>query len=95
MTKAAQRGLVYSLSNQLIGKGIRVNAVCPGPVWTPLQPAAMDKETMGQWHASPAPIGRIGQPAELGPAYVFLASKDGSFISGQSIHVNGGAVVNG
>jgi NAD(P)-dependent dehydrogenase (short-subunit alcohol dehydrogenase family) len=50
---------------------------------------------MKTWHNSPAPIGRIGQPSELGPAYVFLASQDGSFVSGQSIHVNGGAVVNG
>lgn len=95
MTKAAQRGLIYSLSNQLIGKGIRVNGVAPGPVWTPLQPAAMDSKTMGEWHASPAPIGRIGQPSELGPAYVFLASSDGSFVSGQVIHCNGGAVING
>jgi len=95
MTKAAQVGMVRSLSNQLISKGIRVNAVCPGPVWTPLQPAAMDKETMEGWHNTPAPIGRIGQPSELGPAYVFLASQDGSFISGQSIHVNGGAIVSG
>lgn len=72
MTKAAQRGLIYSLSNQLISKGIRVNGVAPGPVWTPLQPAAMDSKTMGEWHASPAPIGRIGQPSELG-AYRALA----------------------
>lgn len=95
MTKGAQVAIVRCLSNQLISKGIRVNAVCPGPVWTPLQPAAMDDEQMKQWHSSPAPIGRIGQPGELGPAYVFLASADGSFISGQSIHVNGGAIVSG
>lgn len=95
MTKGAQVAMVRCLSNQLLEKGIRVNAVCPGPVWTPLQPAAMDKDQMKQWHQSPAPIGRIGQPSELGPAYVFLASQDGSFISGQSIHVNGGAIVNG
>jgi NAD(P)-dependent dehydrogenase (short-subunit alcohol dehydrogenase family) len=69
--------------------------VCPGPVWTPLQPAAMDESQMQTWHSSPAPIGRIGQPSELGPAYVFLASQDGSFVSGQSIHVNGGAIVSG
>jgi len=95
MTKGAQVAMTRCLSNQLLSKGIRVNAVCPGPVWTPLQPAAMDKDTMKQWHSSPAPIGRIGQPSELGPAYVFLASQDGSFVSGQSIHVNGGAVVGG
>jgi NAD(P)-dependent dehydrogenase (short-subunit alcohol dehydrogenase family) len=95
MTKGAQVAMVRVLSNQLLPKGIRVNAVCPGPVWTPLQPAAMDSEQMKTWHSSPAPIGRIGQPSELGPAYVFLASQDGSFISGQSIHVNGGAIVSG
>ncbi|WVQ97732.1 hypothetical protein IAU59_004846 [Kwoniella sp. CBS 9459] len=95
MTKGAQVAMVRCLSNQLLSKGIRVNAVCPGPVWTPLQPAAMDKEQMKEWHNSPAPIGRIGQPSELGPAYVFLASQDASFISGQSIHVNGGAIVSG
>jgi len=93
MTKGAQVAMTRCLSNQLLEKGIRVNAVCPGPVWTPLQEAAMDKKTLEGWHQSPAPIGRIGQPAELGPAYVFLASQDGSFISGQCIHVNGGAIV--
>lgn len=55
----------------------------------------MDKSTLEQWHQSPAPIGRIGQPSELGPAYVFLAGPDASFITGQSIHVNGGAIVAG
>ncbi|OCF38307.1 hypothetical protein I317_07930 [Kwoniella heveanensis CBS 569] len=95
MTKGAQVAMVRCLSNQLLPKGIRVNAVCPGPVWTPLQPAAMDKEQMKEWHNSPSPLGRIGQPSELGPAYVFLASQDASFISGQSIHVNGGAIVAG
>lgn len=83
ITKAGQVGFVRALSNQLLSKGIRVNAVCPGPVWTPLQPAAMNEEQMKEWHSSPAPIGRVGQPGELGPAYVFLASQDGSFISGQ------------
>lgn len=95
MTKGAQVAMTRCLSNQLLERGIRVNAVCPGPVWTPLQEAAMDKDTLKQWHQNPAPIGRIGQPSELGPAYVFLASTDGSFISGQSIHVNGGAIVSG
>jgi len=95
MTKGAQVSMTRCLSNQLLSKGIRVNAVCPGPVWTPLQPAAMDESTMKKWHQNPAPMGRIGQPSELGPAYVFLASKDGSFVSGQSIHVNGGAIVAG
>jgi NAD(P)-dependent dehydrogenase (short-subunit alcohol dehydrogenase family) len=62
---------------------------------TPLQEAAMDHDTLKTWHQNPAPIGRIGMPSELGPAYVFLASSDGSFISGQTIHVNGGAIVSG
>jgi len=57
--------------------------------------SAMDQKTLDEWQSSPAPIGRIGQPAECGPAYVFLASSDGSFIAGQVIHVNGGAVLNG
>lgn len=95
MTKSAMLGMTRALSNQLLEKGIRVNAVAPGPVWTPLQPAAMDKETLAKWMKSPAPIGRIGQPSELGPAYVYLASTDASFVSGQTIHVNGGKVLNG
>lgn len=81
MTKGAQVSFMRCLSNQLIGEGIRVNCVCPGPVWTPLQEAAMHKDTLSTWLQNPAPIGRVGQPAELGPAYVFLASADGSFVS--------------
>ena len=75
MTKGAQVAMTRCLSNQLLeSKGIRVNAVCPGPVWTPLQPAAMDSETMKGWHESPAPIGRIGQPSELGVSHFITAS---------------------
>lgn len=91
MTKGAQVAFTRCLAKQLADKGIRANAVCPGPVWTPLQEAAMDKKTLEQWHEKVTPLGRIGQPAELGPTYVFLASKDASFINGQMIHVNGGA----
>jgi len=95
MTKSAQLGMTRCLSNMLIGKGIRVNAVAPGPVWTPLQTSAMSEKQLEEWRKNPAPIGRIGQPAELGPAYVYLASADASFVAGQTIHVNGGSVVNG
>jgi len=95
MTKSAMLGMTRSLSNQLISKGIRVNAVAPGPVWTPLQPAAMDRLVLDTWMKNPAPIGRVGQPIECAPAYVLLASTDGSFIAGQTIHINGGTVLNG
>jgi len=97
MTKSAMLGMTRALSNMLIGQGIRVNAVAPGPVWTPMQPAAMDSVKMKVWEmsAAGAPLGRVGQPIELAPAYVLLASQDGSYIAGQTIHVNGGSVLNG
>jgi len=95
MTKSAMLGLTRALSNQLISKGIRVNSVAPGPIWTPMQPAAMDRVILDSWIGNPAPMGRVGQPIECAAAYVLLASTDGSFISGQSIHVNGGTVLNG
>lgn len=95
ITKGAGVAFTRSLAKNLLDKGIRVNAVAPGPVWTPLQPAAMGEEKLKSWNQSPAPIGRIGQPAELGPSYVFLASKDGSFFTGQTLHANGGTVING
>eukprot|EP01118_Nematostelium_gracile_P018308 TRINITY_DN8101_c0_g1_i1.p1 TRINITY_DN8101_c0_g1~~TRINITY_DN8101_c0_g1_i1.p1 ORF type:complete len:323 (-),score=107.53 TRINITY_DN8101_c0_g1_i1:32-1000(-) len=96
MTKSAMLGMTRCLSNQLIEKGIRVNAVAPGPVWTPLQPAAMDEVMLNGWLKKPdAPMGRVGQPIEMVGAYVLLASNDGSYISGQTIHANGGTIVNG
>lgn len=96
-TKGAVVAFTRSLSNQVVGRGIRVNAVAPGPVWTPLQPATLGAHDP-QWledFGSGTPLGRAGQPSELGPVYVFLASLDSSFISGQTIHPNGGTVVNG
>lgn len=96
-TKGAIISFTRSLSNQVVGKGIRVNAVAPGPVWTPLQPAtlgAYDPELLEDF-GSDTPMGRAAQPWEIGPCYVFLASLDASFISGQTLHPNGGTVVNG
>jgi len=95
MTKSAMLGMTRALSNQLMDQGIRVNAVAPGPVWTPLQESGMSQKQLLMWMTQYAPIGRMGQPAELGPAYVYLASNDSSFVLGQTIHVNGGAVLNG
>ncbi len=96
-TKGAIVSFTRALSNQIVSKGIRVNAVAPGPVWTPLQPA-----TLGHYNSEwlenfghETPMGRAGQPAELGPVYVFLASPDSSFISGQVMHPNGGTMVGG
>lgn len=93
-TKGAITSFTRSLATNLIKKKIRVNAVAPGPVWTPLIVSTFDEEKIKQFGSETA-MGRAGQPSELGPAYVFLASDDASFITGQVIHVNGGEVVNG
>ncbi|MBC8080888.1 MAG: SDR family oxidoreductase [Gorillibacterium sp.] len=93
-TKGAINSFTYSLSANLVEKGIRVNAVAPGPIWTPLIPATFDAQKTSQ-HGSGAPMKRPGQPAEVAPAYVFLASEDASYITGQIIHVNGGTIVHG
>jgi NAD(P)-dependent dehydrogenase (short-subunit alcohol dehydrogenase family) len=89
-TKGAIQALTYSLAQQLVEKGIRVNGVAPGPVWTPLIPASFSKEEVAKF-GSDTPMKRPAQPAEVAPAYVFLASKDASYITGQFIHVNGGS----
>jgi NAD(P)-dependent dehydrogenase (short-subunit alcohol dehydrogenase family) len=82
-----------ALSNELVGKGVRVNGVAPGPVWTPLVVSTMSKEELSKLGSTP--MGRPGQPSEIATCYVFLASQDSSFISGQVLHPNGGVVVNG
>jgi len=93
-TKGAITTFTRSLATNLVEKQIRVNAVAPGPVWTPLIVSTFDEEKIKEFGSETA-MKRAGQPSELGPAYVFLASDDASFITGQVIHVNGGEVVNG
>lgn len=93
-TKGAIVSFTRSLSQNLAEQGIRVNAVAPGPIWTPLIPSTFDKKRVGE-HGQNAPLGRPGQPAEVAPSFVFLASDDSSYISGQVLHPNGGDVING
>ncbi|CZS98562.1 hypothetical protein WAI453_005730 [Rhynchosporium graminicola] len=89
-TKGAIVAFTRALSNQQIENGIRVNAVCPGPIWTPLIPATMNEKAQKEFTS---PMGRPGQPSEVATCFVFLASADSSFISGQSLHPNGGVIV--
>lgn len=94
-TKAATLGFTRALSQLLVKKGIRVNGVAPGPIWTPLIPASFDPEKVSEF-GTQSPMGRAGEPYELAPAYVYLAcNKDSSYVSGQVIHVNGGKIING
>lgn len=93
-TKGAIVSFTRALSKNLAEKGIRVNGVAPGPIWTPLIPATFDEEQVAEF-GQDVPMKRPGQPSEVAPAYVFLASKDASYITGQIIHVNGGEVVGG
>ncbi|MEA2953904.1 MAG: hypothetical protein QOJ96_3424 [Alphaproteobacteria bacterium] len=93
-TKGAIVTFTYSLSQALIEKGIRVNAVAPGPIWTPLIPASFEPDHVAK-HGSKAPMERAGQPNEVAPCYVFLASDEASYISGQVLHPNGGTVIGG
>lgn len=93
-TKGAIVAFTRSLSQNLATKGIRVNGVAPGPIWTPLIPSTFSAEHVSTFGAS-QPMKRPGQPKELAPAYVYLASNDSSYVSGQILHVNGGDVVNG
>lgn len=93
-TKGAIATFTRSLSAQLVKKGIRVNAVAPGPIWTPLIVGSFDADKVKQF-GSDVPMGRAGQPAEVAPCYLFLASEDASYITGQVLHPNGGEIVNG
>lgn len=93
-TKGAIVSFTRSLSLSLSSKGIRVNAVAPGPVWTPLIPASFSEEHVAEFGGN-VPMERAGQPSEIAPCYVFLASDDSSYMSGQVLHPNGGVIVNG
>lgn len=92
-TKGAIMTFTRALSSNLITKGIRVNAVAPGPIWTPLNPASVSAQEVAQF-GKDVPMKRPGQPSEVAPAYVFLASEDASYITGQVLHPNGGTIVN-
>jgi NAD(P)-dependent dehydrogenase (short-subunit alcohol dehydrogenase family) len=93
-TKGAIVAFTRALSQQLIGRGIRVNAVAPGPIWTPLIPATFPPDAVETFGTN-TPMGRPGEPDEVAPCYVFLASDDASYMAGQVLHPNGGQVVNG
>jgi len=91
-TKGAIVSFTRALANNIVDQGIRVNAVAPGPIWTPLIPASFSPD-MVKTFGNNVPMKRAGQPYELAPVYVLLASNDGSYITGQTIHVNGGGFV--
>lgn len=94
-TKGAITAFTRSLSENLVGDGIRVNAVAPGPIWTPLNPmGGQPPEEMDDF-GQDTPMGRPGEPNEVAPAFLFLACEDSSYMSGQVLHPNGGIIVNG
>lgn len=93
-TKGAIVTFTRSLSQSLASKNILVNGVAPGPIWTPLIPATFEKDQVAEF-GKKTPLGRVGQPSEVAPAYVYLASEDSSYMTGQILHVNGGEVIGG
>jgi len=94
-TKGAITAFTRSLSENLLGDGIRVNAVAPGPIWTPLNPSGGASEEKLAHFGESTPMGRPGQPNEVAPSFLFLACEDASYMSGQVLHPNGGTIVNG
>lgn len=94
-TKGAITAFTRSLSENLVGEGIRVNAVAPGPIWTPLNPSGGARPEKMEHFGESAPMGRAGQPNEVAPSFLFLACDDASYMSGQVLHPNGGTIVNG
>jgi len=93
-TKGAIVSFTRSLSLSLVERDIRVNAVAPGPIWTPLIPASFSAEEVAEF-GEQVPMKRAGQPYEVAACYVFLASRDSSYMTGQVLHPNGGVIVNG
>lgn len=94
-TKGAITAFTRSLSENLIGEGIRVNAVAPGPIWTPLNPMGGAPPEKVEHFGEGTPMGRAGQPNEVAPSFLFLVCEDSSYMSGQVLHPNGGTIVNG
>ncbi len=93
-TKGAIVSFTRSLSSNLVKRGIRVNGVAPGPIWTPLIASSFKPEKVSRF-GSDVPMGRVGEPAEVAPSYLFLASNDSAYMTGQFLHPNGGEIVNG
>lgn len=93
-TKGAIVSFTRSLANNLVKKGIRVNAVAPGPIWTPLIASSFDEDKVSEF-GSDSPMQRAGMPNEVAPCFLFLASDDSSYFTGQVLHPNGGEIING
>lgn len=93
-TKGAIVSFTRSLAQNIVDRKIRVNAVAPGPIWTPLIPSTFDKEKVAKF-GTDTPLGRVGQPYEVAAGFIFLASDDASYITGQTLHINGGIPTNG